>query len=277
MPFALSPYEEARRQGKLWTPDLIRGNGGAWYAFDDPRDLTFTSGNITGVRDRFGRHDLTAATTGAGAITYVEGAAEMATRRVAAIPVNSAYLKATLSSGQPLYTAGVITVVALCRLGNVTRRGLCTIRANHSGDFNSWTGNYADFAQRGQDSFLTGATSTVNIGYSTDTWFVWSAQFGVNAFLHEVFRNDAIVATASANRGSALGTTAGTRLHIGTADVATGSNEGLTGQLAEIVILVNAPDALRRMTAGYMTHRLGMQHLLAPNHPFRNRPPLNGG
>jgi hypothetical protein len=100
----------------------------------------------------------------------------------------------------------------------------------------------------------------------------------VNAFLHEVFRNDAMSATASANRGGALGTTAGTRMNIGAADVLQSSAEYLNGQIAEMVIFAGAglSNHLRRKAAGSIAWRHGMQRLLPASHPYRNRPPLIG-
>lgn len=279
MPRGVSRYDEARLQRRLWTPEEARPYRGAWYKFTDPSGLTISSGNVTAARDLFGLHDLTAATSGVN-LTYDAGLGEMARFNMPTFPAGGAtgaYFKATLSSGQPLYNAGVLQVVALCRTASTTRKGLCAIRGNFTSDFSSWTGSFADFCQRGQDSFLTGYTNTVNIGYSTNTWFIWSAQFGINgSFLHEVFRNDALTATASSNRGSALGTTAGTRLNIGAADVLQSSAEYLNGQIAEIVITCGGNDPLRRRIAGYIAHGHGRADLLPAGHPYKNAPPLIG-
>jgi hypothetical protein len=280
MPRGLSPYASARIQSRLWTPALARQYRGAWYRFTDPSCLTISGGNVTGARDLFGVHDLTAATSGAN-LSYDVGLGEMARYRMPTFPAggaSGAYLKATLSSGQALYNATAIQVVALCRTASSTRKGLCTVRSNHSADFSSWSGSFADFAQRGTDSFLTGYAQVISIGYSTNTWFIWSAQVGINGFLHEVFRNDAMTATASSNRGSNVGTTAGTRMNIGAADVLQSSAEYLNGQIAEMVIFAGAGvnNHLRRKAAGSIAWGHGMQHLLPAAHPFRNRPPLIG-
>lgn len=279
MPRGVSRYDEAQQQRRLWTPEEARPYRGAWYRFTDPSCLTISSGNVTAARDLFGLHDLTAATSGVN-LTYDAGLGEMAMWRMPTFPAGGAtgaYLKATLSSGQPLFNAGVLQVVALCRTASTAKKGLCTIRHQSGSDFTSWAGNFADFCQRGQDSFLTSYNSTVNIGYSTNTWFLWCAQFGINgSFLHEVFRNDALTATASANRGSGINTNTGTRLTIGCADVALASAEFFNGQIAEIVITCAGNNHLRRKIAGYIAHRHGRADLLPAGHPYKNAPPLIG-
>lgn len=276
MPRGISRYDEASHQRRLWTPDAVRPFRGAWYRFTDPSCLTFSGANISGARDLFGVHDLTTASQSGAVVGWTTGADFMAPHRVAQIPSIEAYLKATIGSGQPLLTSTVLTVVGLCTSAASNNRGLCGIRTEHTTDFGPWVGSsgYGDFVQRGSDSFLTGYSQAINIGYPLNTWFLWSAQVGVNGFLHEVFLNDALTATASADRGGAIGTTSKTRLNIGTGDV--WSNEGLTGQLAEIVILTNASNQMRRCAAGYLAHRYKMQHLLPAGHPFKNDPPLIG-
>jgi hypothetical protein len=275
MPRGTSPYDEARLQGRLWTPDHARGNAGAWYRLSDPSTLTFSGGNVTGARDLFCNHDLGYY----GTVAYSAGLGELARYTLPTFPAGTTpgYLKASLGAGTPLRGATVLTVVALCRTASTTRKGLVAIRASNVSDTLSWSGAFADMCLRGHDAFLTSYGQPISIGYSTNTWFIWSHQFGVNAYLHETFLNDAMTATASANRGSAIGTTAGTRLHVGTSDVLNASAEFFDGQIAEMVILINGTDRLRRLSAGYVAWQHGMQHLLPASHPYRNRPPLIGG
>lgn len=273
MPRGLTPSDQARAQGLLWTPAQARSNGGAWYRFSDPSTLAISSGNVTAARDQFGRYDLAA--TGSASIAFSAAYGELGRLgRLPTFPGNPTGHFYHQMSGGPLASATRLQVVALCRTGvSGTTRGMCAVRAQ-TNEASSWPAPYADMASRGTDSFLTGFVNTVNIGYSLNTWFIWSQQFGINGFVHEVFRNDALAATASSSKGSDIGTT-GATIRVGAANPVI-ATENWGGQIAELLILVNGSDALRRKVAGYIAWRHGMQQLLPAGHPYRNRPPLIG-
>jgi hypothetical protein len=278
MPRGTSPLDEAQLQRRLWTPRAAIGNLAAWYRFSDPATLTVSGGNVTGARDLRGIHDLTSA--GAGNLAYSAALGELAwAGNLPTWPGSSiAYLFAAGLAGL-IKTTQKPQVIALCRTaGGTTTRTLFALRAWPDAESGGWGSPFADLCGRGTSSFTTGNGRNVNIAYSLNTWFLWSQQFDINQPgglpAHEVFRDGAMSATASFASIGALGTT-GNRLRIGQGSP-NQSGENWNGQIAEIVILGDGNDPLRRLCEGYIAWGHGVQHKLPAAHPFRNRPPLIG-
>jgi hypothetical protein len=245
MPRGVSPLDEARLQGRLWSPNVFRL--GAWYDAADLSTITTVSGGVSDWRDKSGNgRNLTAIGTGPRPI-YTENGFN---NRPA---LNYGTGGTTLNSGMvwtgtafnPVRTFGVAhwegpnpftAYSALLSYPYAGNSDLVLVEAP-----NGWFG--------ARPIFLNGNDPIATPLPTISTPFLW-------------------VDNEAANAGK-------TTLWIGSDRG--GGGRAWRGKIAEVVITLFAPTLRERRTIeGYLAWRWGLEANLPANHPYRNRPPLIG-
>jgi len=242
MPRGVSPLDQARLQGRLWSPNVFRL--AAWYDAADLSTITTLSGAVTDWRDKSGNgRNLTASVgqrptyTASGfnnrpAINY--GAAQ-----------NNNRLSWTGEAFNPVRTFGVAHWEGPSPF--VGYSGLLSFPFTGNDSLflvevaNQWFG--------ARQVFLNGNDPIATPLPTISTPFLW-------------------VDNVAAGAGR-------TTIWIG-ADRAE-FNRGWRGKIGEVVITSFEPTLRdRRTIEGYLAWKWGLNANLPANHPFRNRPPLIG-
>jgi hypothetical protein len=242
MPRGVSPLDEARLQGRLWSPNVFRL--AAWYDAADLATLVTESGAVTDWRDKSGNgRNLTAVAmqrptyTANGfnnrpAINY--GAAQ-----------NNNRLSWTGAAFNPVRTFGVahwegpspfVGYSGLLSYPFFGNRDLILVEVS-----NQWFG--------ARPIFLNGNDPIATPLPTISTPFLWVDNEAASAGRNTIF--------IGADRFE--------------------NNRGWRGKIAEVVITLFEPTLRERRTIeGYLAWKWGLEANLPANHPFRNRPPLIG-
>ena len=245
MPRGLNPYDEARLQGRLWSPDVLRPS--VWFDAADLSTLTLVSGDASEWRDKSGNGRTVTQTTAARRPTYL------------AYGFNG---RPTLDWGSAINNKGFQNLSV--SNFNPTRY---FIVADYDGadPFNEYTGLVAHTFTQGTDIIITNNTSTI--------WYSGS-----------YFHNGNPTATATALptisspfvlASNFAQSTNRTNLFIGNDRFLTGLTRGWRGKISEVFALDYVPSVAQRQVAeGYLAWKWGIR--LDARHPFVNRPPLIG-
>jgi hypothetical protein len=240
MPRGVSPLDEARLQGRLWSPNALRL--GAWYDAADLATIATVSGAVTNWRDKSGNgRNLTPMATRP---TYTENG--LNNRPALSWAGGQRGMTWTGAAFSPVRTFGVARYEGTTPFGQTS----ALMSYNYSGL---------------NDLFLAG---------TTDRWL-----FDRLVFLNgnESSSDVALPAVASPflwvdNVAASAGRTA---LWIG--NHGGGQSPAWRGKIAEVVITLFVPTLRdRRTIEGYLAWKWGLDANLPANHPFRNRPPLIG-
>lgn len=271
MPRGVSPLDEARLQGRLWSPALILPGLAGWWDSADLSSLSFGTG-VSQWRDKSGNGRHFAQATGANQ------------------PVRS-----SLSGLSGLYFGGVdqymevpaflppdgdFDVFLLVSGDGVAQpQGVATIF-----DHSHATGGFQNFVFQTESGATAPHTLFYIAPYSVGNIFEYSNASGsvVGAapkVLHwkrqaaSYLEGNGVVEatrtlTAMRRNPRALG--------VGSA-VGSPAGQNWRGLVAEILYSsANLDQATINKVHGYLAHKYGLTERFPANHPFRNRPPLIG-
>ena len=261
MPRGVDRIDEARLQGRLWTPDSLRPNGlGLWLDAADSGTLAIASGTITQWNDKSGRNNHVSQGTGGNQPTYTAN-------RQNGLGVT------TWSGGQQLgrssvagfSTNGNISSFYVARYGAVSGHAVFD-----TGDSNGTTRGFTGMAESSTIKTYFWNGSQVNVAFTDTTNFRAVAGRQNTSFIQILLDDGSNNSAASS--GATLTTT---WLSVGR--LLGGSAYPLSGDIAEI-ILVNeyVSDRTRDRVMGYLAWKWGLEPRLAASSPFKNRPPLIG-
>jgi hypothetical protein len=242
MPRGVSPLDEARLQGRLWTPNGLRL--AAWYDASDLSTITTVSGAVTNWRDKSGNgRNLTGLSSRP---TYTANG--LNNRPALSWPLGGGQAGMTWTGAafNPVRTFGVARYEGLIPFGQTS----ALLSFNYSGL---------------NDLFLAG---------TTDLWL-----FDRLVFLNgnESSSNVALPAVASPFLWADNTTTTAGRTALWIGNHGGGQSPPWRGKIAEVVITLFEPTLRdRRTIEGYLAWKWGLNANLPANHPFRNRPPLIG-
>lgn len=282
MPRFLSPYNEAKAQGELWTPEVMRGRGlVGWYEYTRPETVTIVSGGVDTLADMSGRgNDLTFNT---------------------ARPAVTNFGPTLAQSGD---AAGYLDSVGL---GNDVQGSdqlivVCAVQGPQASDYGVWghvattdtSGARYDTAAFGSPEVRlirvswrddNAGTNTFVYG-QTDSWpdqvpFMHTYYGGVPSGTLDVNRDGASVLSTINNvpitDGISLG---GTPFAYGAGPRTQLDPAGRLGDL--IVVNKHEVEGVHAVLEGYMAWNYaskGFSYILdalSPVHPYKNRPPLKG-
>ena len=277
MPRGVSPLDEARLQGRLWSPEELRPI--AWYDASDLSTLTLGASGITAFRDKLGRSALTLAATGNPGLAAVN-----------APPVSWTPLPVVVFNGAGHFMTGA----AISNYAPTT--GFSSIAVVRVTNAQGWTGNgdgappvWADaqgwvgmsVKQRAGGVFQ-GGLYIYNAGDKTawaDLTSSTAPEAGIiyvelaSASSHTVTTNMS-AAISTANPGGPQGGNAGVAYRMGL------SSRYLGMELGELLHFAPAlSPAQRAKVEGYLAWKWSLRPRLAvpvPQHPHAGRPPLIG-
>jgi hypothetical protein len=239
-------YDEARLQGRLWTPDALRPS--VWFDVADLSTLTLVSGDASEWRDKSGNQRHVSQATADRRPTYAE------------YGLNG---RPTLDWGTAINNKGFLNT-AVSNF-NPTRY---FIVADYEGPnpFNEYAGLVCHQFSGTTDVILTNNTGTG--WYAGGSFFHNGATSATSAALPTISQ-PFVVASNFAHSANRL------NLFIGNDRFLTGLSRGWRGKISEVFAINYVPSVAERNRAeGYLAWKWGIA--LNASHPFVNRPPLIG-
>lgn len=262
MPRGVDRRDEALRQGRLWTPNLLRGLGTlqSWFDADDLSTIAYSTG-VTTWADKSGlARDVTAASnlpTLSPLLNARNGIKFTTAQRLSS---------ASWTLAQPL---SLFIVWLQTDTSNVNNFIKGKNDAGYSGGFLFQTRNtspsttmtlYANGASSRQAAAVNAAAGTQYLHFSV-----------YNAASSEYALNGNARATVSGGTIGGDGVITGITIN-------SPSSNPWAGTCGEVIILSGvAPRYVQEVTEGYLAWKWwGQENILAASHPFKNRPPLIG-
>jgi hypothetical protein len=251
MPRGVSPLDEARLQGRLWSPALLRPGLALWLDAADSSTITLNGSNVAQWNDKSG---------------------------------NGRHVSQATAANQPAYVASALNGKA--GVNFYQNKGLLNASASTVAQFVCVVTKSQNAAWAGFHAHLSGTSGTGNriggIRFGGNTGFfsgpfpsaVWEDGVAKTAPLSGGFNTinspHIIGYTAASSTGNPM-----PGISIGNYD---GGVVGGAGFEFETIVLSTVPTtATRERVEGYLAWQWGLDANLPANHPFRNRPPLIGG
>lgn len=274
MPRGVSRYDEARLQGRLWTPAELRANGKlrGWWDYGDLATIAMSGGALSSVSDKSGSGVSMVVGGSAGAATLVR--TELDGRNVLQI-TDGGYLEASAGPGTFGTAVGLTFASVWRKIGVPTTYNagpLTRSYGNQPAPFDSWDnnryvgmpGNYT------LPGYSTGAAPNLNGDARFLAWNILAQICIADPAYHYIERvsgvqliDDAL--TWYSDESYVL--TVGSR-----ADHVTSSNMQVAEQVAAVGL--NLQDRLK--LEGYLAWKRYPKGGLLKAHPFSLRPPLIG-
>lgn len=264
MPRGTSRLDEARQQGRLWTPANLTVKSYAWYDGQDISAISAASGLVSQWRDRSenGRH-LAQATAGDKPTYSVDGF-----KQRPSIFNSVSTSIGTTSFGLSGSTASFFMMQLATLDNSLADNRMLSMAATANNDF---------------DNALGGLI--IQYGGTVFTFNANGADRGTQTPLPSPGLVEVILNGTTCVNGADGTFTASTNYtpSFNIDSIAVGGyflNNGLTpwtGYFGEVLILNYAPStADRQRIEGYCCHRRGLSQNLPASHPYRNAPPLIG-
>ncbi len=288
MPRGVSPLDEARLQGRLWTPAQLRT--ALWLDAADLSTISVTTG-ISEWRDKSGNGRHVSQATGGTQPTLTRNGLN-------GLPVlsfnGSQYLTspAAVSTWNFLHNTNGSTVIAVWKAGNVSDPNTFYALLGTNGAASANIGyalayedrvtasrNNTGFAQVSRG--VAGQVAVINITadgvHPANTPVIISQVADPSngtAANRSFLRMNQTLAQGNLNTFAPVATNASFALQIG----ASGNNrDPMVGYIAEIIVLAFiASTRVLRVIDGYLAWKWGLRDALIAESPFRNRPPLIG-
>ena len=238
-------YDEARLQGRLWTPDLLRPS--VWFDAADLSTLTLVNGDASEWRDKSGYGRRVSQPTPARRLTYVE------------FGLNG---RPTLDWGAAINNKGLQNL-SLSNF-NPTRY---FIVAHYEGPnpFNEYAGLVSHTFNASTDIIITNNAGNT---YWSGTYFHNGNPTATATALPTISSPFVLASNFAHNTNR-------TALFIGNDRFLTNLTRGWRGKISEVFAIDYVPSVAERNRAeGYLAWKWGIR--LDASHPFVNRPPLIG-
>ena len=259
MPRGVSLYDEARLQGRLWTPDLARPV--FWYDASDLSTIETVSGGVSVWRDKgpnrihlaqtdSARRPTLTITEGMQSVVYDGSNDQMQGTSIAAMfsqPQTYLYLVSSTSFATAYNTF-----------------------------FDSWTSSLRGVAHfiksNGRSAAYIGDQSYDGTGaatYAVNQVFLYACTHGSGIFTS--WKNG--VVDRSGTNTPSQSSLAGNPFYLGAGPV---FNRWTPWTIREAICVASSVNYDRQRLEGAMLWKRGLQALLPASHPFANRPPLIG-
>jgi hypothetical protein len=289
MPRGTSPLDEARLQGRLWSPALLRT--ALWLDAADLSTISTATG-VSQLRDKSGNARNFSQGTGGTQPTLTPNG--LNGRNV--LSCNGSQWLTSVSAAATwnfLHNSNGSSVFAVWKAGNSGDPNAIygLMGSNAAGSVN--TGFYLLYDDRVSSSRNDVALSQVSRGVVGQAALNNPTASGVHpggtpvlishigdpnngtAANRSFLRVNRSLTQANVDVNAPVATDASFALQIG----ACGNNIApLVGYIAEIVVLASvASTTVRQQIEGYLAWKWGLRSALIAGHPFANRPPLIGG
>jgi hypothetical protein len=286
MPRGVSPLDEARLQGRLWTPGQLRP--ALWLDAADLSTISVTTGAST-WRDKSGNQRHFAQATGGNQPTLTPNGLN----GLNVLSFNGSQWLTSVNTAATwnfLHNANGSSIFAVWKAGNISNPnaiyGLMGNNAATSANIGAYIG-YDDRASvprnngvlvqaSGGGSTSLGAASADGLmPANTPVIFSHIADPGNGTAVNRSFvRVNKALSQANPSTAAPSASNASFALQIG----ALGNNTlPLVGYIAEIIVLASIASArVRQQIDGYLAWRWALRDALFTGSPFLNRPPLIG-
>ena len=274
MPRGVSPVDEARLQGRLWTPAQVLPS--LWLDAADLSSLSMSGSSVTQWRDKSGNARHATTTVRNPGITRVNdlnvinftqsGATKLDTPDFNIAP-NRQFCAFAVVSGQGL-------------LGGSTYRRIFTTKgvnpdtlAAGSTYAQGYLGSGANAGTAMQIAGGNGVATPIVTGLGTGPQLLTGA-FGTAGL---AANENAISANGGARSvlGGQSGALSTTGIRVGS-DTGTAGGSAWNGWIAELIMTLALSFPQVRAVEGYLAWKWGLVANLPAAHPFKNRPPLIG-
>lgn len=254
MPRAVSVYDQAILERRLWTPGLTPTE--VWYDCSDRSTLTWGASAVSVVADKLGRgRDLAQANNASAQPTIAESG-------IAGLPaLNFDGTNDTMSA----VSWGTITFpFTYCYVFRITTLAINSVLVSNRANANLL--EWIDASSRLNQYAATAYVNPQQLASNTDYLRV--------AHYNSASSYTSMQGTTSGlfNPGSA--SAAGLRLGAWTSDGVNFTSFSRF-RLGEFIMLSGSlSDNLRQTVEGYLAHKWKLAHRLPGTHPFRNVPPM---
>jgi hypothetical protein len=278
MPRGLNPYDEARLQGRLWTPTLARPS--LWYDASDLSTISTATG-VSELRDKSGinRH-LTQAVAADQPVFVQNGQNNLSTIRNGTGDVLS---RETVPIFKNVGQAWIFVVLKYPTVANSTSTtpvlffgsGLGATRVNFSPFPANGTNTLTLGGRRlDSDAFQAVSTSTTRASIQ-DKFIIETAHFNWSSAQVSHWTNGTQDLTAAAfqTAGNTSNTDA-TSISMLTGGATPTITNGV--EVGEVLVYENNLPVFRVIIEGYLAHKWGLKNSLIATQRFRNYPPLIG-
>ncbi|MFN7433646.1 MAG: LamG-like jellyroll fold domain-containing protein [Betaproteobacteria bacterium] len=265
MPRGVGALDEARLQGRLWSPRVL--NPTLWVKANAPGTLTVSGTTVTGVTD-----------AASGAAWTVAGSIGRDLTQLGGLPtlrLNNATENQILTIAQS-YAGNGITLVSLHR--NRSTSG----RIQYGRLFSLWRATF-DYASNDGGILTYGVTGTNGVAF----YRAGAITAQTSPLINDVW--GCVVATRSGTSVTmsldggtrTTGTTAAANFNFGNVRIGNDdgprADSGMDGYIAENLLITRALSLPEELAlTGYLAWEWGRVGTLPAAHPFRNRPPLIG-
>ena len=257
MPRGTDRYDEARLQGRLWTPDVLRGSGALefWVDASDLSTISTATG-VSQLRDKSGKGRHWAQATGASQPTLgsING-------RPALAHTTSHWMASTWTLSEPL---SLFVVYQQTSAASVTNMLKGSDTAGYTAGFIFQPRTTAPSACAGYFISSSQVVGTLNAAGSNYLQFV-----GANGASGVYSQNGATRATMAGSPGTGS-------IAAGLSTNSIGGNvwSGIVGEIIVTAGIVSVPN--QQKLEGSSAWKWGLIDNLPASHPYKNRPPLIG-
>lgn len=254
MPRAVSVYDQAILERRLWAPDLTSTE--VWYDCSDRSTLTWGASAVSTVDDKLGRGRDLAQTNNASAQPTITESGIAGRPALNFDGTNDTMSVLSWGTIAPPFTFCYVFRITTLAVVSVMLQNRANINVQEYLDGSSQLNQYASTAYVNPQA-LASNTDYLRIAHYNSASSYTSMQ-GTKSGLF--------------NPGS--GSVAGLRFGAWTTDGVNFSNFGRF-RLGEFIMLSGSlSDNLRETVEGYLAHKWNLAHRLPGTHRFRNAPPL---
>jgi hypothetical protein len=266
MPRGVGALDEARLQGRLWSPRVL--NPTLWVKANAPGTLTVSGTTVTGVTD-----------AASGAAWTVAGSIGRDLTQLGGLPtlrLNNATENQILTIAQS-YAGNGITLVSLHR-----NRSTSGSRIQYGRLFSLWRATL-DYVSNDGGILTYGVTGTNGVAFYRAVAITAQTSPLINdVWGCVVATRSGTSVTMSLDGGTrTTGTTAAANFNFGNVRIGNDdgprADSGMDGYIAENLLITRALSLPEELAlTGYLAWEWGRVGTLPAAHPFRNRPPLIG-
>ena len=274
MPRGVSPVDEARLQGRLWTPALVLPS--LWLDGADLSTLSVSGSSVTQWRDKSGNARHAATTVRNPGITRVNGLNVINFTASGATKLDTPDFN--IAPNRQFCTFAVVSGAGL--LGSSTYRRIFTTKGVNPDTLTAgatyaqgYLGSGANAGTAMQIAGGNGVATPIVTGLGTGPQLLTGA-FGTAGLAANANSISANGGARSVLTGQ-TGTLSTTGIRVGS-DTGTAGGSAWNGWIAELIMTLALSFPQVQAVEGYLAWKWGLVANLPAAHPFKNRPPLIG-
>jgi hypothetical protein len=274
MPRGVSPFDEARLQGRLWTPAQMLPS--LWLDGADLSTLSMSGSSVTQWRDKSGNARHAATTVRNPGITRVNDLNVINFTASGATRLDTPDFN--IAPDRQFCTFAVVSGAGL--LGGSTYRRIFVAKGVNPDTLSGgatypqgYLGSGASAGTAMQIAGGSGISTPIVTGLGTGPQLLTGAfgTAGLAANVNSISANGGARSVLTGQTGALITT----GIRVGS-DVSTANRSAWDGWIAEFIMTLALSFPQVQAIEGYLAHKWGLVANLPAAHPFKNRPPLIG-